>query len=229
MKIAIIVAMQKEMKLLLSQIGEYRETLEDGFTVYEGTLGGHSIVLSQCGIGKVNSALRTSKILSDHKPDLVINSGVAGGVDESMNIGSVLVADKVAYHDVWCGPGTEYGAADGCPLFFTPMQRGLEVMKEISSEVDEDIRFGLLCSGDKFISRVDEVREIKSNFPEALGCDMESASIAQTCMKADVPFMVVRVMSDMPGGGENVSEYENFWSEAPAHTFEVVNRFINRI
>ena len=71
--------------------------------------------------------------------------------------------------------------------------------------------------------------EIKGKLPEACGCDMESGSIAQTCMMCGVPFVVVRVLSDMPGGGENISEYQNFWSEAPERTFEAVMKLIKSL
>lgn len=229
MKIAIIAAMQKELNLILNQLKHFTEYSMGEFTIYNGKFGNHDIFVSQCGIGKVNSALRTFRIITELKPELVINTGVAGGVDPSMRIGSVLVADAVAYHDVWCGPGTEYGAADGCPPLFKPCEKGVALMRDISADHDSDIRFGLLCSGDKFISKPSEVEEIKSNFPDALGCDMESASIAQTCCKAGVPFMVVRVMSDMPGGGENIAEYKNFWTVAPEKTFKVVADFIKRL
>lgn len=229
MKIAIIAAMQKELDLILSHSGKYAESAIGDLTVYKSVAGEHELLVSQCGIGKVNSALRTERIIEDFRPDLVINSGVAGGVDPSMAIGSVLVADRVAYHDVWCGPGTVYGQADGCPLFFMPFGSGLDIMKVIARDSDLDIRFGLLCSGDKFISTPQEVREIKNHFPEALGCDMESASIAQTCFRFGVPFMIVRIMSDMPGGGENISEYRNFWNDAPARTFQVVSYLISKL
>ena len=228
MKIAIIAAMRKEIDLLLTQINGCAEKQIGDVTIYEGQIGNHDIILSQCGIGKVNSALRTRMILAAEHPDLVLNSGVAGGVDESMKIGDVLVAERVAYHDVWCGPGTEYGQADGCPLYFAPFERGLELMRDIA-ETDAGIRFGLLCSGDKFITTPDEVKEIKSHFPDALGCDMESASIAQTCLTEGVPFLIVRVMSDRPGSGENISEYKNFWTDAPAKTFRSVSGLIEKL
>lgn len=230
MKIAIIVAMEKELNLLLSELSNHTETDLDGITVYTGLINGHEVVACKCGIGKVNAALRTQRVLHAFEPELVINSGVAGGTDNSMKIGEVLVADGVAYHDVWCGPGTEYGAADGFPRIFTPWKHGADILKSLSeSNPSDTLKFGLLCSGDKFISTPDEVKEIKSHFPEALGCDMESAAIAQTCMANGVSFMVVRVMSDMPGGGENLSEYQNFWNEAPASTFRIVKSLINSI
>lgn len=229
MKIVILAAMSKEIELILSQLDSYSKKSFDDFNVYEGDSNGNRYVVAQCGIGKVNAALRTQRIIESYRPDLIINSGVAGGVDASMAIGSVLVADRVAYHDVWCGPGTEYGKADGCPLFFTPLQEGLDIMKVIERDSNLDIRFGLICTGDKFISTPEEVHEIKSRFPDALGCDMESAAISQTCYRYNVPFMIIRVMSDMPGSGHNISEYCNFWSDAPARSFQIVSFLISRL
>lgn len=229
MKIAIIAAMSKELKLLLSIMGDCTKREESGLELYEGKLSGHDIVLMQCGIGKVNSALLTLRMLETEYPDLVINSGVAGGVDSRMKIGSVLVADAVAYHDVWCGPGTQYGQADGYPLFFKPWQDGLDKLQEVVKSSPLQVNFGLLCSGDKFISRPEEVAQIKSEFADALGCDMESASIAQTCASQSVPFMIIRVMSDMPGSGENISEYQNFWNDAPSHNFQILKALLGSI
>lgn len=229
MKIVIIAAMEKELKLLFSLGGRIVHISHDDFEAYECELNSHKLIFAQCGIGKVNSALRTAQLISIYKPDLIINSGVAGGVDDSMKIGSVLVADRVTYHDVWCGPGTQYGEADNCPLYFKPYERGLEILRKIKGELESKVHFGLICSGDKFITTPEEVHEIKYHFPEALGCDMESASIAQTCFKFEVPFMIIRVMSDMPGGGENISEYQNFWNDAPIRTFEIVAWLIREL
>ena len=226
MKIAVIAAMRKELDLLLTLIEDSHPVETEDLTFYEGRLNRHTVILAQCGIGKVNAALQTAKVLSLLSPDLVINSGVAGSIDASMPIGSILVADKVCYHDVWCGPGTLYGQADECPLYFEPYKAGIEVIGGFESRSDIHVNFGLLCSGDKFISSPEEVHEIKSHFPDALGCDMESAAIAQTCYKKNVPFMIVRVMSDMPGSGHNISEYQNFWNDAPKSSFEIVKNLI---
>lgn len=229
MKIAIIAAMKKEQDLLLNLSDSFEEQFIKGVSVYKGRVGCHEIILSQCGIGKVNSALNTSFLISAEHPDLIINSGVAGGVDVSMNVGDILIADKVCYHDVWCGPGTDYGQADGCPLFFKTYEPGIKLIEKINLQPLSKIKIGLICSGDKFITAKEEVEEIKSRFPNALGCDMESASIAQCCYRENVPFMIVRIMSDRPGSGSNLSEYVNFWNEAPEKTFEVVKSIINSL
>ena len=113
MKIAILVAMDKELSLLLNLMPEKIERKIGKDSFYIGTIGSNTIIAGKCGIGKVNSALKTYEVIRELSPDLIINSGVAGGVDGSLGVGSVLIADKVSYHDVWCGPGTQYGAADG--------------------------------------------------------------------------------------------------------------------
>lgn len=228
MKIAIIAAMSKELDLILEHMQDIIDIEIGDKKVYTGLIGQHDIIACQCGVGKVNSALRTSKIIATFDPDLVINTGVAGSVDKSMEIGSILVADRATYHDVWC-PGNEYGAVDGMPVYYKAYADGLDKIAESTGNGSQSIHKGLICSGDIFISKTEEVKKIKEHFPEALACDMESTSIAQTCYIYKVPFMIIRVMSDMPGGGHNISEYENFWTEAPVRTFKVVSNLIESL
>ncbi|MBD5270623.1 MAG: 5'-methylthioadenosine/adenosylhomocysteine nucleosidase [Bacteroides sp.] len=227
MKILILSAMDKELSLVLELMENVKEVSADGLKIFEGKIAGHDVVAAKCGIGKVNSALNTLRIVRAESPDLVINSGVAGGADPSMKVGSLLVADGVAYHDVWCGPGTEVGTADGFPRIMTPAAEVVRAARENIS--DDKLRFGLICSGDRFISTAEEVARIKDAFPEALACDMESASIAQTCILCGIPFAVVRVVSDTPGQAENISQYENFWGEAPLRTFEAVKTILHNL
>lgn len=225
MKIAILVAMDKELDLLLSIMPGAQE-IEIGKSKYHsGIIGNHEIIAGKCGIGKVNAAVNTYKLLGATHPDLVINSGVAGGASNRLKIGDVLVADKVAYHDVWCGPGTVYGAADGFEEFFLP---DASLVKKTDT-IESPVNHGLICSGDKFIHSAEEVKEISSHFPEVLAVDMESASIAQVCTMEGVPFLIVRVMSDTPGEGDNVEQYKDFWKDAPRKTFECVRELIEKL
>lgn len=225
MKIAILAAMQKELELLLSLLDTPSEMEYEGVSLHKGTLGTHEVYIAKCGIGKVNSALAAYKVIKTVEPDLVINSGVAGGA--GVPIGTLLIADRVAYCDVWCGPGTEYGEADGYPLFMSPSSRFLDLARRVAK--DGNTRFGLICSGDKFISSADEIAFIRSHFPEVDAVDMESASIAQTCISCGVPFGVVRVVSDTPGEGENIEQYTNFWNDAPMRTFSAVHTIIESL
>lgn len=225
MKIAILVAMDKELSLVRAILQDIEEFKTDNLYIIHGVIGNHDIYLSKCGIGKVNSAINTFRIIETIKPDLVINSGVAGGA--GVPIGTLLIADRVAYDDVWCGPHTEYGQADGCPLFFTPGKNVIDLATNLFSK--DSYRFGLICTGDKFISTSEEISFIRGHFPDVAAVDMESASIAQTCYLTSTPFNIIRVVSDTPGEGENLAQYENFWTEAPEKTFEALKTIISHI
>ncbi|MBD5329944.1 MAG: 5'-methylthioadenosine/adenosylhomocysteine nucleosidase [Bacteroides sp.] len=225
MLVAILAAMDKELQLLLSLMPQHEKIEIDGVDYYRGQIGGKEVVAGKCGIGKVNAALNTYRLIETLHPDIVINSGVAGGASSKIGIGEVLIADRIAYHDVWCGPGTEIGAADGYPRFFLPAGQVIDKCRESGM----DCVYGLICSGDRFIHTAEEVAEIRSNFPDVLAVDMESAAIAHTCSLCGVPVLIVRVMSDTPGEGDNISQYENFWTDAPKKTFACVEKIVEDI
>lgn len=225
MIIGIIVAMEKEMNLLLPLMKEYTSVEIDGRTYHSGSMGRHGIVAVKCGIGKVNAALAAYALINDFHPDMIINTGVAGGTgagSPAARVLDVILAARIAYHDVWCGPGTVPGEAAGCPRFFecplTPEQRNALGAKE-----------GLLASGDIFIDSADDIRRILALYPDAMAVDMESAAIAQTCMLKKVPFVCLRVVSDTPGEEGNAAAYDNFWSDAPERTFESVEKLLSVI
>ncbi len=221
MRIAIIAAMSKEMALLMPLLHNQARTTVNGLTFHTGTIGRHDIVLVQSGIGKVNAALTALTLVDTFHPGLVINSGVAGGVGVARVL-DVVIPDRVAYHDVWCGPGTEPGQADGMPRCF-----GCPLPAAVVDSLG--VRRGLLASGDTFVSRPEEVARIRAMYPDAVAVDMESAAIAHVCHIKDVPFVCVRVISDTPGDGDNLSGYENFWTDAPAHTFRTVSALLAQL
>lgn len=225
MRIGIIVAMDKELSLLLPMIKGHKLEESLGYYFHVGTIGCHDVVAMECGIGKVNASIYTMALLNNYKVDLVINTGVAGGADKSINVMDVVVASGIAYHDVWCGPGTTYGQAAGMPLTFVSDAGIADMLPDW-----DNIKRGLICSGDKFIDSMDSVREIKEHFPEALAVDMESAAIAHVCFKMNVPMLCIRVISDSPGASHNnIKQYEDFWSEAPEQTFEIVKQLLEKI
>lgn len=228
MIIGIIVAMGKELDLLLPLIEDLQEPSEiNGFKFHTGSLGKHGVIAMQCGIGKVNAAIGTLTMLDSFHPDYIINTGVAGGTG-STHVLDLLVAEGVAYHDVWCGPGTEYGAAAGFPTIFKPWSKVVNIARNLMPAGDKT-RFGLICSGDKFISQAQEVTEICSHFPEAMAVDMESAAIAQVCALRNIPFNILRVISDTPGQEENISQYQNFWADAPQETFSALTAILKEL
>ena len=149
MKIGIIVAMGKELKLLLPLIENLSTITLNDITFHRGKMGRHDITAMQCGIGKVNAAIGTLTLIENFHPDLLINTGVAGGAGSAAGILDLVVADSIAYHDVWCGPGTEWGDAAGCPRYFHSVP---EISALPCLNNNDKIKHGLICSGDIFIS-----------------------------------------------------------------------------
>lgn len=223
MKIGIIVAMGKEMELLLPLMGEVTTSQTDGYELFSGHIGPHEITAMKCGIGKVNAALGCMTMIRRFAPDLVINTGVAGGTGAARVL-DVVVADRVAYHDVWCGPGTVPGQAAGCPSQFpgAPCVLAMQTLRD-----RPEVKFGLVASGDVFVDSPETVTRILTMYPDAVGVDMESGALAQTCHKAGVPFICLRVISDTPGQvADNGAQYESFWTAAPREAFELVKQII---
>ena len=218
--------MQKELNLLLPLISDASEITINDITFHTGTIGAHSIIAMQSGIGKVNAAIGTMTLIDNFHPSLVINTGVAGGAGGAANILDIVIGDRIAYHDVWCGPGTEWGDAAGCPRFFRSADAitSLEVLHN-----NDTIRHGLIASGDIFVSRPEEVERIRSIYPDVLAVDMESAAIAQVCYIKGVPFLAMRVISDTPGADDNIAQYENFWEDAPRSTFQTLKALLAEI
>ena len=216
MKIAIIVAMGKELRLLLPMLEDPREITLNDVTFHTGDIGNHEIVAMQCGIGKVNAAVGALTLIEHFHPDLVINTGVAGGTGSEAGILDVIVAEGVAYHDVWCGPGTEYGQVQGMPRVYE-CALPADVIAKMPG-----VKSGLIASGDIFVSKKSEVDHILSVHPQAKAVDMESAAIAQVCHIKNVPFVCIRVISDTPGAADNIAQYQNFWEDAPEKTFSTL-------
>lgn len=225
MTTGIIVAMDKELSLLKPLIENRHAESAGGYEFITGTVGGKPVCVMKCGIGKVNAALGAATMINAYHPGLIVNTGVAGGAGGAASILDVVAADRIAYHDVWCGPGTEEGDAAGCPRYFTPPREVLE----LECLNAEGVKKGLVCSGDRFICSAEEVKRIKSIYPDAMAVDMESAAIAHACHLAGVPFLCLRVISDTPGAADNIAQYENFWDDAPRHTFETLTALLRQL
>jgi adenosylhomocysteine nucleosidase len=227
MKIGIIVAMGKELELLKPHLDNMSVAQSHGTTFYCGTMGKHEIVAMQCGIGKVNAAVGTVTMIDGFNPQLVINTGVAGGASRSVNVMDLVVGSQVSYHDVWCGFDgvTPRGQVQGLPLYFDGAAAVIEKIEERPG-----LHCGLIVSGDQFIDTAEQVESIKSLFPAALAVDMESGAIAQACYLRGVPFVSMRIISDSPGAGhDNTTQYNDFWTDAPQHTLAVVRELLEKL
>lgn len=224
MKIGIIVAMEAELARLLPLIENLTETETDGRTIYMGRIGQNDVAVTQCGIGKVNAAVGVMALDTAFHPDVVINTGIAGGTGGAAGILDVVVAHEVAYHDVWCGPGNERGQVQGLPTRFS-CEAGLAMLPRLKE--CPGLKTGLVASGDMFVDTPQELARIMTLYPDAVAVDMESGAIAQVCHLRGIPFAMVRVVSDYPGAPDHIDQYLNFWDKAPEATFGVLKEILS--
>ena len=197
----------------------------NNFEFHAGTVGEHDVIACKCGIGKVNAAVGALTLIENFHPALVLNTGVAGGTGATADPARVLdvvLASEIAYHDVWCGPGTVRGHAAGCPPRF-------ECPLPADIRHSLNVKEGLIASGDIFVDDPADLRRILALYPDAKAVDMESAAIAHACHISQIPFVIIRVVSDTPGEGENISQYQDFWQKAPEKSFEIIGKILSII
>ncbi len=226
MRIGIIVAMEKEFVQLRTLLDESTTERHHGKDFVRGMIGDNEIVMQQCGIGKVNSAVGCVEMIHAYSPDLVISTGVAGGADVSLNITEVVAGTQYVYHDTYCGKEVQYGQLMGMPPRFKSPEALISKALEITCT---PIHAGLIVSGDWFVDSQEKMRSILANFPEAMAVDMESCSIAQTCHIYHVPFISFRIISDIPLKDTDASQYFDFWNRMAEGSFNVTKEFLKRL
>ena len=227
MKIGIIAAMSSEYKQVAQLLENKKEYTEGIYEYTEGTIKNNTVILTKCGIGKVNAAVGAVELIRTFQPDCIISTGVAGGIDRCLKVMDVVASQHIVYHDVWCGDGNAYGQIQGMPALFEGNQTLFDCAMSLDTETA--IHGGLICTGDKFITNREELDIIKGNFPEGLAVDMESASIAQVCYIYKVPFISFRIISDTPGAENHWEQYTNFWGEMADRSFGVTKAFLDSL
>lgn len=210
MKIGIIGAMAQEIEILRNLMVEPKVTEIAGCKIFEGKINHTRVALLQSGIGKVAAAIGTTLLLQLTKPDLVINTGSAGGLDPSLNVGDILISTEVRHHDVDVTAfGYERGQLPANPAAFLPNTELVEFAKKEAQRAGFNVVSGLICSGDAFINGAEKVEEIRQHFPNVVAVEMEAAAIAQVCHGFNVPFVVVRAVSDVADKESHLS-FEEF-------------------
>ena len=226
--IGIIGAMDQEVTLLREQMQECQQMSLAGVQFYSGKLNGVPVVLQQCGIGKVNAAIGTTLMIDRFNPCGIINTGSAGGLDPQLNVGDVIISTEVRHHDVDVTAfGYEHGQVPQLPAAFKPcsdlVDSALKALNSMSNE--HQIEQGLIITGDSFMQCARRVSETQEKFPSSKAVEMEAASIAQVCHQMDVPFLIIRSLSDIAGKESNVS-FDQFLETAATHSAEMVMAII---
>lgn len=229
MKAGIIGAMEEEVTLLRDKI-ENRQTLTlAGLEIYTGTLNGTDVALLKSGIGKVSAAMGAALLLEHCKPDLIINTGSAGGLAPTLNVGDIVVSDEARYHDADVTAfGYEIGQMAGCPAAFKADDTLVSAAEACIKQLNLNAVRGLIVSGDAFINGAEGLAKIRHNFPQAVAVEMEATAIAHVCHNFGVPFVVVRAISDVADQASHLS-FEEFLSTAAKQSSLMVETLVQNL
>lgn len=206
MKLGIIAAMSEELELLLKDMELKSKKTIANITFNEGTLFGKDVVAVVCGIGKVNAAICTQILASEYKVNKIINIGVAGGVNKDIYPGDVVISDTLVEHDFDCSVfGDAVGQIPRMDTFDFKADPSLISIAKDACEKSDDINYfvGRIVSGDQFIASHEKVQYLEKEF-SALACEMEGASIAHVCYSNNIPFVIIRSISDNANNGAHM-------------------------
>ena len=210
MKIGIVGAMAQEVEILSGLMTDKTETRVASAVILEGKINGKAVALLQSGIGKVAAAIGTAALLQLTKPDAVLNTGSAGGIARGLKVGDIVISDETRYHDVDVTAfGYEKGQLPANPAAFLSDKKLADLAEKVAQEQGQSVKRGLICSGDSFINSEQKIAQIKADFPNVTAVEMEATAIAQVCHAFNVPFVVVRAISDA-GDGEASLSFEEF-------------------
>lgn len=190
--------MEVEHRLLSQQLENVTtRRINPWLEVCDGYLGEVSVTISKMGIGKVNAGAVTALLLNCASYDLVLNTGVAGGLDSCLGVGDIVVSDFVAYHDVDVRLfGYALGQVPGTdPLFSSPCVFIDDFLASHKNSGWKVVK-GMILSGDQFISDKDCTDILRENFPLAKAVEMEGAAVAHISSLYQVPCIIIRAISD---------------------------------
>lgn len=227
--IGIICAMQIEADGIIALCENVKTTTHAKMKFTLGTLHGKDVCIVVCGVGKVNAAMCALMLIEKYKPNLVLNSGVAGSLSPIVGIGDIVVATKSVEHDM---NGTALGDKqgeitfpDGNMMFFECDKQASTLLAAICKEIpDTKVAQGIIASGDIFVSDRKQRFKINDRFG-ALACEMEGAAIGHVCVRCEVPYGIIRAISDDLDENKGM-DFVKFCELASKKTVAAVSGFV---
>lgn len=230
-KLGIIGAMDEEVSILKEKLEAEQVKTIASMDFHVGKLEGKDVVIVRSGIGKVNAAVCAQILISVFEVDCVINTGVAGSLRNEINIGDIVLSKDALSHDM---DATGFGYEPGIiprmeESVFKADEQLLSIAKQVNEEVNTDIStfVGRVVSGDQFISDAEKKKYLVEKF-QGYCTEMEGAAIAQTAYLNNVPYLVIRAISDKADNSAEM-DYSEFERKAIEHTVKLVTEMAGRM
>ena len=227
--IGFICALSIEVEGIVNMMKNNEDQTVAKITYHKGEVYGKEVVCCECGIGKVNAAMSTQIMIDLYRPDVIINSGIAGSLSGDIRIGDIVVADDCVQHDM---DGTEMGDPlgqvqfnDELRTFFPADQATADQLFDACRTIEGITVFrGRIASGDVFISAHERRQRIADLF-SALACEMEGAAVGTVCYRNGVPFAILRSISDDFNNNDYV-DFMQFRTVAAERSIQAIGEFI---
>ncbi|MCH4285075.1 MULTISPECIES: 5'-methylthioadenosine/adenosylhomocysteine nucleosidase [Bacillota] len=221
--IAVIAAMDSEVSAIVSKMNAEAKKIQ-GIEFYEGTLENKDVVVMKSGVGKGNAAMSTTILLEHYPVEQIVNIGTAGGLKENENILDAVLSERVVQHDFDTSP---IDGEAGIGLYYDADPKLLAICEAALKDLDVTVHKGLVASGDQFIAG-EATKNLCDKFPDAMCAEMEAGAIAQVSAHYQVPFVILRSLSDVackPDSHMDFQEYVKHASERSAmFTQELMRR-----
>jgi adenosylhomocysteine nucleosidase len=218
-------------------MGKYVTQKTGFFEFYTGKIEGKDVTILQCGIGKVSAAVGCSQLIQHVKPNCVINTGSAGGINPELKVGDAIISTGLVYHDVDV-TAFKYapGQLPGQPQIFPVDEKLVKLAEDAVDELKRENvlppsfnhQRGMIGSGDVFMHEAERIAAVRRIFPNIAAVEMEGASIAHCCSLFSIPVLVIRALSDIAGAESPVS-FDEFLPVASKHSAHIVMRIIKNL
>ena len=225
--IGIIGALSIETDELIFMLDNRQAEIISGIKYVHGFLYGKEVVVAKCGIGKVFAGICVQTMILKYDPKVIINTGVAGGLDSSLKVYDLVIADELVQHDMdTSGLGDPLGMISGLDIVEIPCARKLvDEFCGCADKLAVNYRVGRIATGDQFVSNRKRIDEIVGEF-SAIACEMEGGAIAQVCYVNNVDFIVVRCISDL-ADEESSIDYLSFAKGAADRSLKLLLEYLS--
>ncbi len=228
MKIAIMGAMPEEVAPILEKVGSYKTVEYAGNRYYEANYRGIDMVIAYSKIGKVFSTLTATTMIEHFGATKLLFSGVAGAISPTLKVGDLIVATKLAQHDLDITAfGHPFGYVPEGAVFIETDKEMIKMSKEVAASMGKNVQEGIIATGDQFVANEERKNWIGSTFG-ADALEMEGGSVAVVCNALNVPFFILRAISDAADMDASFS-FDEFLETSAKESAEFVMKMVDKI
>lgn len=228
MKIAIMGAMPEEISPILEKIGSYKTTQYAGNKYYEASYRGIDLVIAYSKIGKVFSTLTATTMIEHFGAKKLLFSGVAGAISPTLKVGDLIVATKLAQHDLDITAfGHPFGYVPEGAVFIEADKQMIEMSKDVAKSMGKIVQEGIIATGDQFVANEERKNWIGATFG-ADALEMEGGSVAVVCNALGIPFFILRAISDAADMDASFS-FDEFLQTSAKESAEFVMKMVDKL